>query len=170
MSSSRLLFFRAEWLVANVREWAVVGVRCASRSPFQKRILKDTTFTLNQNPPLHMHYVGGWLFYFAISKYSLTSSVVKSTVDIICGSLVRLKNIKFQPGIFFFLMSKSHVLFFPLSRKYCANVDICGVDLLTRQDRLSCPTRTLFLIYQKSPLIYQIFRHRILQLPCSLVQ
>jgi len=40
----------------------VVGVRCASLSPLQKRILKDNTFTLNQNPPLRMHFVGGCFF------------------------------------------------------------------------------------------------------------
>ena len=44
-------------LAANVYAWAVVGVRCASLSPLQKRILKDNTFTLNRNPPLRMHFV-----------------------------------------------------------------------------------------------------------------
>jgi hypothetical protein len=50
----------------NVCAWAVVGVRCASLSPLQKRILKDNTFTLNQNPPLRMHFVVCWRFFNAL--------------------------------------------------------------------------------------------------------
>ncbi len=47
----------------NVCACAVVGISCASLSTLQKRILKDNTFTLNQNPPLRMHCVGGWPFF-----------------------------------------------------------------------------------------------------------
>jgi hypothetical protein len=38
----------------------------------QKRILKDNTFTLNQNPPLRMHFVGGSCIY-ALTPSSMAS-------------------------------------------------------------------------------------------------